>query len=214
MGGPSWIAAEHFDINAKADGELFPRDGARPLDAALQALLADRFKLVVHTESRELPIYALVVARNDGRLGPNLTRSSTTDCDAMLAAARQRRGGAPPPPPPASGQPPPCGWITGNDRLVADSILLSQLAGLLSGPVERSVFDRTGLTGRFDARLMWTPFQMPQRPPNDPDDLPPVDANGPSIFTAVEEQLGLKLESTRGLVEVLVIDRVERPTPD
>lgn len=74
--------------------------------------------------------------------------------------------------------------------------------------------DRSGLTGRFNFHLTWTPDHMPQRPPGAPDDLPPVDPNGPSIFTALQEQLGLKLESTTGPVEVLVIDRVERPTPD
>ena len=95
VGGPSWIASEHFDINAQANGELFPNGGERPLDSALRALLADRFKLVVHTETRQLPIYALRVVHSDGRLGPNPTRSSTTDCDAVLAAGRGR-GGAPP----------------------------------------------------------------------------------------------------------------------
>jgi bla regulator protein BlaR1 len=212
VGGPSWIASEHFDINAKADGELFPRGGERPLESALRALLADRFKLVVHTETRQLPIYALMLARRDGRLGPNLTSSSKTDCDAVLAAAQGRGGG--PPPPSAPGEAPPCGARTFPSTIWADSLTISQLAGFISGEVNRTVEDRTGLTGRFNFHLTWTPDRMPQQPPGAPDDLPPVDPNGPSIFTALQEQLGLKLESTTGPVEVLVIDSVERPTPN
>jgi hypothetical protein len=131
VGGPSWIASEHFDINAKANGELFPRGDQRPLETALRALLADRFKLVVHTETRQLPIYALVLARRDGRLGPNLTRSSTTDCDAVLAAARGR-GGAPPPPPPP-GEAPRCGARGFPGALWGDSLTLSFLAGTSRG---------------------------------------------------------------------------------
>jgi uncharacterized protein (TIGR03435 family) len=209
VGGPGWLATDGFDINAKADGELFPKGGRRPLEGALRALLADRFKLVVHTETRQLPIYALVVARSDGRLGPNLIRSPTTDCDAVLAAT-QGRGGGPPPPP--GGKASPCGVRTGNGTFSADSRSLSQLAGILSAYLNRRVVDRTGLTGLFNADLTWTPDQMPQQPPGDRDDLPPVDPNGASIFTAVREQLGLKLEPATGPVDVLVIDRVERPT--
>jgi uncharacterized protein (TIGR03435 family) len=210
VGGPRWLATDGFDINAKADGELFPRGGQRPLEGALRALLADRFKLVVHVETRELPVYALVIARSDGRLGPNLTRSPTTDCDAMLTAAREQGGGPPPPP---DGHPPACGVRMGNGTFSADSRSPSQLAGILSAVLDRRVVDQTGLTGLFNADLTWTPDQMPQRPPGAPDDLPPVDPNAPSIFTAVQEQLGLKLKSTTGPVEVLVIDSVERPTP-
>ena len=213
VGGPRWLSTDGFDINAKADGDLFPRAGVRPLEGALRTLLADRFKLVVHTEIRQLPIYALVLARSDGRLGPNLTRSSRTDCDAVLAAARGSSGGPPPPPPPP-GHAPPCGGRTGNGTFAMDSATPSQLANYLSAYLEKRVVDQTGLTGRFNADLTWTPDQMPQRPPGTPDDLPAIDPNGPSIFTAVQEQLGLKLKPTTGPVEVLVIDRVERPTPN
>jgi uncharacterized protein (TIGR03435 family) len=213
VGGPRWLSTDGFDINAKADGDLFPRAGVRPLEGALRTLLADRFKLVVHTEIRQLPIYALVLARSDGRLGPNLTRSSRTDCDAVLAAARGSSGGPPPPPPPP-GHAPPCGGRTGNGTFAMDSATPSQLANYLSAYLEKRVVDQTELTGRFNADLTWTPDQMPQRPPGTPDDLPAIDPNGPSIFTAVQEQLGLKLKPTTGPVEVLVIDRVEPPTPN
>ncbi|HEY3042580.1 MAG TPA: TIGR03435 family protein [Vicinamibacterales bacterium] len=208
LGGPSWLLTEGFDIEARATGELFPRGGLRPLEGALRALLADRFKLVVHTETRQLPIYALVVARRDGRLGPNLTRSSTTDCEAVLAARGLGRGA---PPPPTPGQAPPCDGMTGNGTFSVDSARPSQLANYLSAYLEKRVVDQTGLTGLFNAHLTWTPDQTPQRPDSD---LPPIDPNGLSIFTAVQEQLGLKLESQKGPVDVLVIDSVEKPSPD
>ena len=94
---------------------------------------------------------------------------------------------------------------------------ISQLATMLSTFVNRTVLDRTGLTGAFDLTLNWTPEQLPQgrgEPPPGAPPLPPIDPNGPSIFTAVQEQLGLKLDSQRGPVEVLVIDSVEQPTAD
>jgi uncharacterized protein (TIGR03435 family) len=212
VGGPSWIESESFDIDVKANGELSARGALRPLDGALRGLLADRFKLVVHMETRRLPIYSLVMARADGRLGPNLTRSSITDCTAVLSAVPAAPGGGGPPPPPApGGKAPPCGVMAGNGTFSADSRSLSQLAAIVSAMVDRRVVDQTGLTGLFNAHLTWTPDQMPQQlNPN----APPIDPNGPSLFTAVQDQLGLKLESTTGPVDVLVIDSVERPTPD
>jgi uncharacterized protein (TIGR03435 family) len=212
IGGPGWITSEHFDINAKAEGELFAHGNERPLDAALRALLADRFKLRVHFETRQLPIYALILARSDGRVGPNLTPSARADCETLVAALQGRGDGPPPPPPSGSGDAPPCGARSAPGTVWADSQMLSFLAGVIAGEVNRTVDNRTGLTGRYNFRLTWTPDPMPQRSPDGPDDLPPIDPNGPSIFTAVQEQLGLKLESTTGPVDVLVIDQVERPT--
>jgi uncharacterized protein (TIGR03435 family) len=171
----------------------------------IRALLAERFKLTVHSETKDAAIYALVMARSDGRLGPELHRSET-DCAAVMAAARGR--GAPPLPPPP-GSPMPCGIRIGIGNLAVGGAPLSQVASRLSMFVGRVVLDRTGLAGPFDVNLTWTPDQMPQRPPGAPD--LPVDPNGPSIFTAVQEQLGLKLDSQRGPVEMLVIDRAEHP---
>jgi uncharacterized protein (TIGR03435 family) len=220
-GGPSWISSDHFDVVAKI-GEKenplanpFPTKGTEPtsLQLMIRALLAERFKLAVHTETQQLPIYSLVVARNDGRLGPNLHRSET-DCSAALAAGRGR--GAPPAPPQA-GEPMPCGMRIGPGAMSMGAAPLSQFASSLSMFVGRVVLDRTGLTGVFDANLTWTPEQMPQRASGTPADQPlrfngvDIDPNGPSIFTAVQEQLGLKLESQKGPVDVLVIDRVEHP---
>ena len=156
----------------------------------LRGLLADRFKLVVHNETRELPIYALVKARSDGRLGPQINPAAV-DC----AAARGR--GAPPtiarggpggpgnesgsggpsgrgrggPGGPATlgasgpGGRPPCGQMIGPANIAAGGITMAQLATLLSGRVNRTVVDRTGITGNFDLDLNWTPDQMPQQPP-------------------------------------------------
>jgi uncharacterized protein (TIGR03435 family) len=219
VGGPSWITSESFDIDARANGELSARGGPRPLDGALQGLLAVRFKLVVHTETRQLPICTLAMARSDGRLGPNLTRSSITDCAPVLAAVLAAPGGGPPPPggggPPAPPAPgglaQPCSVMTGIGRFSANSRSPSQLAAIISAMVERRVVDQTGLTGLFNAQLTWTPDQIPPR--LDPN-APPIDPNGPSLFTAVQEQLGLKLESTTGPVDVIVIDSVEHPTPN
>jgi uncharacterized protein (TIGR03435 family) len=211
VGAPSWLGTEHFDIVAKADGDLFPSDMAssapRPLELALRKLLADRFQLVAHMETRQLPIYALVLSRADGRLGPKLTRSST-DCAALVEAAR---AGATRPPP-APGQAPPCGAAMGRGRLFEDSISLSLLPSLLAPSLDRMIVDRTGLTGAFNLDLTWQPDQpLPGSPGAD---AAAADPNAPSIFTALQEQLGLKLESTRGPVDVLVIDHVDHPTED
>ena len=237
IGAPSWLESEHFDIVAKAPGEVAP--GQMPL--MIRALMADRFKLVAHNETRELQIYALVKARSDGKLGPQLTPAAV-DCAAMRG-----RGGAPPPggpggpggfvsrgagpgvpaapPPPGSGPAPafgpggrpPCAQMFGPASIGGGGMTMAQLANMLSTRVNRIVVDRTGLTGGFDLDLTWTPDQMPQGPPAafpGAPPLPPIDPNGPSIFTALQEQLGLKLDSTKGPADVLVIDSIERPTED
>jgi uncharacterized protein (TIGR03435 family) len=212
LGGPPWLDSEAFDIEATANGDLSPRGGQRPLRTALQSLLADRYKLVAHAETRQLPAYALVLARDDRRLGPSLIRSERNDCAAILADVAARAPGGPPPPPLPGNQAPPCGAFTGNGMMSLDSATLPRLTDFLSAELNRKVFDRTDLTGLFNVHLTWTPDPLPAGPL--PPDVPPIDPNGPSIFTAVKEQLGLKLDPTTGPVDVLVIDRVERPTPN
>jgi uncharacterized protein (TIGR03435 family) len=214
IGAPDWTETARFDISAKAETDI---QGAGPggppgqLNFMLQDLLEDRFKLRTHRETRELPIYALTLARSDKKLGAGL-RPSTVDCAAMRG-----RGGrmGPPPGPPPPGERPPCGMRVAPNQVVAGGVSLAQLTPMLSQFTQRIVLDRTGLTGNFDIDLTFTPERMPQGPP--PPGAPPllpVDPNGPSLFTALQEQLGLKLESDRAPVEVLVIDHVERPTPD
>jgi uncharacterized protein (TIGR03435 family) len=156
------------------------------------------------------------MARSDGRLGPQLKKSET-DCAAMMAAARGRGPAMPPPGPPQPGDKMPCGIRIGPGNMVVGGAPLAQFANSLGMFVGRIVQDRTGLTGNYDINLTFTPDQMPQRAPGTPGDQPirvngiDIDPNGPSIFTAVQEQLGLKLDSQRGPVEMLVIDRAEKP---
>ncbi|MGH8123257.1 MAG: TIGR03435 family protein, partial [Rudaea sp.] len=201
-GGPGWINADHFDVLAKTDGNA----SQGQLPAMLRSLLAERFKFAAHTEKRDADVYDLTVARN-GQLGSGL-RHSTANCTPVDA-------------PPATGQATvarcPAGTYPG--RIAATAITLPMLARLLMPWVDqREVRDHTGLDGRFDVELSFTPDRAPRLPPNAPDDLrravEAIDPNGPSLFTAVQEQLGLKLESTKAPVEVLVIDHVEHPTPD
>jgi len=214
---PGWIGSERFDIVAKAAGDPAPSPPGTPgpLQLMVRALLEERFNLVVHHETREMPIYALVMARDDRAAGPNL-RPAAVDCQARFAEARGRRGGGPPSFP-APGEPMACGMRIGPGRMEGGGFPLSQLATTLSPFVERIVIDRTDLPGEFDLTLIWTPDRgqlPPGPPPPGAPAFPPVDPDGPSIFTALQEQLGLKLEADRGPVEVLVIDQVERPTPD
>ena len=217
VGAPDWVLSARYDITAKADREFpppMPGGEISPAQLMFQSLLEERFKLTVHRETRELPMYALVVARPDGRLGPQLM-PSTLDCAAINAA---RRSGTPPAPP--KPERPLCSIRIGFGQLTGTGFPLTNLASSLVQFVHRSVVDRTGLSGHYDFDLKWTPDQLPPRPAGMPADQRirvngvEIDPNGPSIFTAVQEQLGLKLESMRGPVDVLVIDHVERPSPD
>jgi uncharacterized protein (TIGR03435 family) len=208
VGGPNWMDSDRFDINAKAQGYTGFMPPAQ-LGLMLRPLLAERFKLAFHRESREIPIYALVIARADGQLGPQLRRSDI-DCAALIAS----RSNAPPQPMPPlqPGQTPPCALQNSGGELVGRGLSITQLVEMgLSRTVDRVVIDRTVLKGAFDWTLKWTPDRMQRS--SGASDLA-IDPNGPSIFTAVQEQLGLKLESAKGPVDVLVIDHAEQPTPD
>jgi uncharacterized protein (TIGR03435 family) len=153
----------------------------------LRTLLEDRFKLKTHRETRQLFVYALVLDRKDGRLGPPLRRS-VVDCVARSEAARV---GTPGPAPPRDR--PACGVRFGAGALSASGFSLVNLAGTLSTNVGRVVLDRTGLTGDFDVELQWTPHRVPLA--GDASANPALSPDGPSIFTALQEQLGLRLES-------------------
>jgi uncharacterized protein (TIGR03435 family) len=176
----------------------------------LRSLLADRFKLKVHDETRQMPIYALVKARSDGALGPAL-KPSSIDCAAFVGG---RRGGGPPPAPPQPGQQVDCGFIIGIGKMSVGGMPIEQLARALSPMVGRIVLDKTGLTGNYSYEFTYSPEQIVGLPPLLNGEAVTVDPNTPSIFTALQEQLGLKLDSGRGAVEVLVIDSAEQPTAD
>lgn len=188
-GAPGWIAAERFDVTGTA------APGAE-LPQLLRSLVEERFALRSHFEKRDVPIYALTVARADRGLGP-MMRKTDRDCAAIAAGER-------------------CGGQIFPGKVSARGITMTQIvSGLarLMPNVGRPVVDRTALSGTFDIDLTWTPDQpsanaMPGMP------TPPIDPNGPSLVTALQEQLGLKLESQRGEVDALVIDAVSRPTPD
>jgi uncharacterized protein (TIGR03435 family) len=202
------ILETQFNIEAKSEGMpvyRFPpglQDLTHPVYPMLRTLLAERFKLVAHKETKTLPIYALVMRRPDGALGPQLRRS-TTDCAPINAARGSGAPGASPPR--APGDPLPCGIVGSVGpplRVVGDSQSMAQLIYVLSGYAGRSVIDRTGLSGLFSFTLE---LSFPEA------QAPTTQNEAPSFFTAVQEQLGLKLEPTTGPVDVLVIDHVERP---
>jgi uncharacterized protein (TIGR03435 family) len=218
IGGPSWMNADRFDINAVTeDVPLLPTTPGTPnrMQLLVRSLLKERFALKTHNETRELPLSYLVMAREDRKLGDRL-RPSTIDCRALMAErAKAAKEGAPPPPP-KPGEIPACGMRGGLGQITAGSITLSNFAQMLGSMLNRPIYDRTNLTGNFDIQLDYTPDQMPQIPPGVtlPPGLTLPSPDGPSLNTALQEQLGLKLEATKGPVRVLVIDRIEQPTSD
>lgn len=208
-GAPDWVHSDRWDINAKADGN-FPAstiDGPDPRREMLRALLVDRFKLQVHKETRERPIYALVRAQPGQPLAVKLHPSST-DCAALGAAFRLGQVKTPPLTPDGVGD---CGISNPPGRLALGTQPMTQFAAILSDVLQRPVVDRTGITGNYSALITYAPDNGPRQTGAD---QPAGDPNLPSIFTALQEQLGLRLDSTRGPVEVLVIDHIERPTED
>jgi uncharacterized protein (TIGR03435 family) len=214
IGGPGWVTSDRFDITAKAEGDFQPGPAGPPtqIPQMIRALLAERFKLVAHEETRDQPIYVLRIDRQDGKLGPQL-HPSTVDCAALRGANR----GGPPPGPPEFGKVPPCGAMMAPGRMMSGGTPIAMLTNSLSRLVSRVVVDQTGLTGNYEATLEFTPDQS-QLPPGGLGNLPPgvpaPPVDGPSLFTALKEQLGLKLDSDHGPVRVLVIDSIEQPTPD
>ena len=202
VGGPAWVQSARYDITATAAREFRPTPPGPPAEMLLmvRALLEDRFKLKVHREPRELPAYELVVIR-PGAAG---LRKSDVDCDALFAAGQVTR--------PVAGIRPQCGISngpvgpTGDTGLIAGGFSMSQFAQFLQR-VGRPVIDKTGLTGRYDFDLAFAPMA-----PSTPDT--PPDPARPTMFIALEDQLGLKLQSTNGPLDVIVIDSVEPPVPD
>jgi len=196
VGGPDWIQTERFDILASAPAGT-PESRMRTM---LQTLLADRFKLVLRKESRAMATYSLVIAPDNRRIATALARSA--DCEALREQLK-----------PLVSKPgqPVCSWHVMRQpgsvmsTYKSGGVDLNEFALWLSSRVGRPVIDHTGFDAVFEFELSWLPVETSAV----------ASANdGPSLFTALQEQLGLKLEPSRGPVEVLVIDSVERPTPN
>jgi uncharacterized protein (TIGR03435 family) len=206
IGGPDWQNSRRFDIQAKAEDATAGMDAMLPM---LKTLLEERFQLRVHTETREMPIFALVVARDDRRLGTNIT-PSTADCSnpaqvsgAEVVALLQAGRGVPCAIMPVSTR------VPGSMTLRANGVSMTALAEHLRGATRRMVHDRTGLSGLYDWEMTYDRGVAPA-----PAQQPGSTSESPVLTTALQEQLGLKLESTRGPVEVLVIDSAALPEPD
>jgi uncharacterized protein (TIGR03435 family) len=202
-GGPGWLNSDAYDIQAKLDAsaadalkKLTPTEKNSARQQMLQALLADRFKLIVHRENRELSVYVLVVGKN----GPKLHQSKlgTNPDEIHDSSLESGRGGG---------------------KIFAPSTSTRNFAGMLTLALGRTVLDKTALTGFYNVTLQWTADRAQAPAPNALDngqrgaESPSAsDPSWPSIFTAIQEQLGLKLEEGKGPVEIIVIDHVERPS--
>jgi uncharacterized protein (TIGR03435 family) len=207
-GGSPWIDSEAYDIDAKEEDSVVERlqklsNGQKreQIGLMVQSLLADRFKLKVTHGTKDLPVYALVVAKN----GPKLQAAKGGDTHTNGINVPNGRAHAVL-----------LNWGTG--QITGRGIPMTELAEVLSQQTGRTVLDRTGLKGKYNFSLRWNPDDSGTTAPGQPgagpqpDNPPPPDSSGPSIFTAIQEQLGLKLESTKGPVEVLVIEHIERPS--
>ena len=209
VGGPSWAMSDRFDIVAKADGDPgFDADSGQPLRliAMLRQLLEDRFQVKVHTEMREVQMYALVLAAREGKSGSRL-KESHADC---YTPTNRPPPGTPPDPARLCGIRGPVGDVT------VTGVSMGQAAQTLAGypSVGRPVVDHTGLSGRYDWRLQWTPMFVNGATADAPPVANPAADSGPNLFTALTEQVGLKLQPEKGQVEFIVIDHAERPIED
>ena len=182
-GGPNWLDSDRFDIVAKPEGDVpAGLEGNEKIRIMLQALLADRFKLAIHRETKEMPVYLLAIAKS----GPKLQESPSETKGPQIRMGR--------------------GELTGH------KIGTDMIAKVLSGQLGRNVVDRTGLKGSYEMKLDWTPDMSQAVGPGEKAEVHdnPSDTDGPSIFTALQEQLGLKLEPSKAPVEMVVIDHVEK----
>jgi uncharacterized protein (TIGR03435 family) len=216
-GGPGWVNSDRFNIEAKGDGvsgdpmKMTEADRKQQEDQfrlMMQSLLAERFKLAVRQESKELPVYVLVVAKN----GPKLQPAKNEGPESQPSANPQGPKGMP-----FKGR----GMMMRPGQIDGHSAPVSFLAQTLSQQLGRTVIDKTGLTGLYDFSLSWQPEQrqgqMFKTTADGESGPAPADAaaphtSGPTVFTALQEQLGLKLDSQKGPVEILVIEQVEQPT--
>ena len=202
-GGPGWINSDRYDIVAKAEREAEAshtepqkmtdaqmKTAREQMQQRLQALLADRFQLTIHRETKEESVFALVVGKNGSKIQPSENQNGAGGRRMMMGR----------------------GVINGQ------GVEMQMLTSQLSNQLGRPVLDHTGLTGHYDIKLEWSPDPGQSggpfggAPPPGVEAPPPPNSNGPSLFTAVQEQLGLRLESQKGPVEMIAIDRVEKPS--
>jgi uncharacterized protein (TIGR03435 family) len=192
-GGPKWIDEDRFDVIAKVGAATQSSVAQKQL--MLRTLLAQRFKLAVHHETKTLPILELVRARKDGAIGPQLHRANV-DCEPLLASSPEKRERC-------------ILYALPSGTLMLRGQTMRSFANALTRLLNRMVVDRTGLSGGFDADAEFDPRGLPGMLQLRPEERPANDAA--SLETTLKEQLGLKLESKRGSVSVLIIDRVEHP---
>jgi uncharacterized protein (TIGR03435 family) len=192
VGGPSWLDSDGFDLDAKIDSstvealnKLAPAEREAARERMLRSLLAERFKLVVHTETREFPVYVLTLAKN----GPKFHEAKAGE---TYENAYKLPDGSPAGP----------GFHTDNETAAGQNVAMETLAGWLSRRLGRTVVDRTGLAGKYDFKFSWTRDEGENS--SDPLMSP--------ILGAIQQQLGLKLESGKGPVDVIVIDHAEKPS--
>jgi uncharacterized protein (TIGR03435 family) len=198
---PDLVTREPFTIDARMPAGT----SATNLKLMMRAMLADRFKLKVHVVSAEHDAYALTLASRDGKLGPQL-RPASFNCVARMEAVRRNESVTPLP----DGAKP-C-FNVGPGRLDLTGMPLSTLVQMISNQVGRPVEDQTGLTGTFDVEMRWSPAASGLLPPGT--DVAPAGDTGPSVFTAVQEQLGFRLQPAKMSIDHLVIDHIERPEPN
>ena len=192
---PGWVVSDRYDIIAKVPADFEPKESMRPL---MRALLAERFRLATHTEKREMPVYALVKAKADGSLGPNIRQVTPPDCAAKAAAATA-------PVPAGADEWPYCTVTFSPGSLYLGGYPMTEVTRMLATLVGRTIIDESGLFGPVQFRLQYQRGGGAAPPAGAVDEKP-------DIFTALQEQTGLKLEARRAPVDVLVIDRIDRPT--
>lgn len=204
---PDRLYSEHYDVEAKMDpsvadalSKLTPTQLKLARQQMLQALLAERFNLKVHRETKDEPVYFLVIGKNGPKLQDAKTRASTMpNADGTPARGRMEIDVSP--------------GSEGGQKIYAYSTAMKSLADFLTRQLSRPVLDKTGLTGTYDFTLDWIPDAAPTSSPNDtPTAVTLSGIPGASLFTAVQQQLGLKLEPGKGAIEMLVIDHVEKPS--
>jgi len=207
IGMPSRLSSKIYIIEAKPDASMAEKLSLMPYvereaqsKLMLQSLLADRFGLKIHHETKDVPSFDLIVAKA-GRL-----RESQTDCKS--------RPTSPPPGPASNSRPLSCGAFNGLGHIAGLDMRISQLASFLTFRLQQTVTEKTGLSGNYDIVLDWAPDVYPTQPAQPDAPVSQPDTNAPSLQTALEEQLGLKLVSTKTPTDFIVIDHIDEPLPN